>query len=282
VSNKYLDSWDAFEANQNGLGPQDSRDLPFNPREYDNTVPFTTKFERDAKKGKKGGNKFSKNYDYYYTSGPRCYSKHPPLKIPGTDKVIYGGSCSTPAVHDADVYIGFAGDMRFTERNWPWKKGSEVLFRIPDMCAPEKPEEFKKLVNWTIKQLEAGLKVHCGCMGGHGRTGMFMSAIVAQMGGVKDATEYVRKNYCSKAVESNSQVEFLHKEYGITKHLGYKTMKEYTSQFKGSTSLTVTGGTRASGIAPPGDKGGGVVSSYGPMPAKTCIWNAIPIHTLPL
>lgn len=42
------------------------------------------------------------------------------------------------------------------------------------------------------------------------------------MMGEEDAITYVRKNYCQKAVESKSQVEFLHKHYGIKKVGGSK------------------------------------------------------------
>jgi protein-tyrosine phosphatase len=60
------------------------------------------------------------------------------------------------------------------------------------MSVPDKPDEFKKLVAWTRKQLEAGLKVHCGCMGGHGRTGTFLAALSSDFG-EKDAISHVRR-----------------------------------------------------------------------------------------
>ena len=151
-----------------------------------------------------------------YSIGKRCFHDHPGLKLPGTEFTIYGGSCSSPIIGDADVYIGFDHGMKFTARHWPWKKGAEVLFSVPDMGVPKQPDEFKKLVAWTKKQVEAGLKVHCGCVGGHGRTGMFMAALVSAFG-EPDAIAYVRKNYCDKAVESSAQIKFLCEEFGITK-----------------------------------------------------------------
>jgi hypothetical protein len=151
-----------------------------------------------------------------YVIGKRCFHDHPGLKMPGTEFTVYGGSCSCPSIGDADVYIGFDAGMKFTARHWPWKKGSEVLFSVPDMGTPKQPAEFKKLVGWAKKQVEAGLKVHCGCVGGHGRTGMFLAALVSEFG-EPDAISYVRKNYCTKAVESSSQVKFLGDEFGILK-----------------------------------------------------------------
>ncbi|MCL4743854.1 MAG: hypothetical protein KJZ83_00415 [Burkholderiaceae bacterium] len=180
------------------------------------------------------------DYDYgsssYKSTGSsyvRCYEKHPPLKLPGTDLVIYGGSCSSPVVLDADVYIGFDSGMRFSERSWPWKKGTEVFFKITDMRAPDKPEEFKKLIAWTRKQLESGMKVHCGCIGGHGRTGTFLAALVSEFG-EKDAISYVRQHYCQKAVESSEQVKFLMAHFGISS--SKPTKESYTSVTGGLSS----------------------------------------------
>lgn len=160
-------------------------------------------------------------YSSYGSGYKRCYESHPPLPLPGTDLVIYGGSCSNPVVNDADVYIGFDGSMRFTQRHWPWKKGSEIYFKIADMQAPDSVDEFRKLLAWTKKQLEAGLKVHCGCIGGHGRTGTFLSALVSEYG-EQDAISHVRQHYCHKAVESQVQTDFLKQHFGIMPVKGSK------------------------------------------------------------
>lgn len=144
----------------------------------------------------------------------KCYCTHPALKLPGLEAVIYGGSCIDPVVTDADVYIGFDGGMRRTSKAWPWTTGYEFLYKIEDMAAPKDAESFRKLVGWTIDQLKAGQKVHCGCIGGHGRTGTFLAALCAELG-EKDAITYVRDNYCHKAVESSTQVSFLAKNFGV-------------------------------------------------------------------
>ncbi len=154
-----------------------------------------------------------------------CYEGHKPMPLPGTSLVIHGGSCSSPTIKDADVYIHLQkGDL--DPRHWPWKKGVGIMFPITDMSIPAEPAEFRKMVAWTKKALEEGKKVHCGCIGGHGRTGMFFAALVSEFG-EKDAITYVRKNYCHKAVESSSQIKFLNKEYGITEVKGSKEGKSY-------------------------------------------------------
>lgn len=176
------------------------------------------------------------SYSSYGGGYKRCYESHPPLPLPGTELVIYGGSCSNPVVTDADVYIGFDGSMKMTQRSWPWKKGSEFLFKITDMQAPDNAEEFTKLVAWTKKQLEAGLKVHCGCIGGHGRTGTFLAALVSEFGEA-DAIAYVRENYCQKAVESTVQVDFLKKHFGIKPAKGTKSYGTSKSSKKQTLSV---------------------------------------------
>jgi hypothetical protein len=159
------------------------------------------------------------DYELLGTAGTvveSCYRSHKPLVLGDTGLSIHGGSCSSPVIKDADVYIGFDGIMTFTERSYPWNPGHEILFRIADRHAPANAAEFRKLVDWAAEQLHAGKKVHCGCIGGHGRTGTFFAALVSVMLGEKDAIAYVRERYCKKAIESEEQIRFLVKEFGIT------------------------------------------------------------------
>ena len=167
-----------------------------------------------------------------WTPSPRCYASHPPLPLGGGGLVIHGGSCLDPAVIDADVYIGFDRGMRLTSRQYPWTPGHELLFTINDMQAPAKPGHFKKLVHWTADRLTDGLKVHCGCIGGHGRTGTFFAALVRVMLDEPDAIAYVRQHYCKKAVESAAQVAFLAEHFGVE---GASPTKEHGSSGKRSS-----------------------------------------------
>jgi hypothetical protein len=198
------------------------------------------------------------SYSSYGSGYKRCYESHPALPLPGTELVIYGGSCSNPVVTDADVYIGFDHSIKLTQRSWPWKKGTEFLFKITDMQAPDNADEFRKLVLWTKKQLEEGKKVHAGCIGGHGRTGTFFAALVAEFG-EKDAINYVREHYCKKAVESSVQVEFLKKHFGITPAQGAKSYGVSKSSKK--TALSVVS-----------DKAPAKTKVYSPIAGMGSIW----------
>ena len=90
------------------------------------------------------------------------------------------------------------------------------------MSVPKSPKDFKALVAWTKTQLEEGKKVHCGCVGGHGRTGTFLAALCSEFG-AKDAVTYVRQNYCKNAVESSQQTQFLSEHFGVAPAKGAKT-----------------------------------------------------------
>jgi hypothetical protein len=146
----------------------------------------------------------------------RCFEDHKALKVGKYE--IYGGSCSRPIVKDADIYVGLDHSMSFSGSNYPWEDNHTVEFQylITDMAAPKDPASFKKLIHYLAAELTAGKKVHVGCIGGHGRTGTVLSALVKVMTGEADATTYVREHYCKKAVESKSQIAFLKKHFGIT------------------------------------------------------------------
>lgn len=208
----------------------------------------------DWMSGKQKGTKVTGGYQ-------RCYETHPPLKLPNSELVIYGGSCINPAVTDADVYIGFDCGMKIGRQAYPWIDGESFLFTITDMRAPSNPADFKALVDWTIAQLNAGRKVHAGCIGGHGRTGTFFAALVATMGET-DAITYVREHYCKKAVESTEQISFLHTHYGVKKVAGSKS-----GGYSGGSSKfqTVSGGKSNASI----DDG---PRSFAPLHTVTSIW----------
>lgn len=162
----------------------------------------------------------SKNLAQFRSKQPngRCYENHPALNIAG--HLIYGGSCGYPMVTNADVYVAFDYPPKwFDKAVFPWSEQAGpvcVPFKIMDMHAPDDPVEFKKMIDWLAVQLTAQKIVHMGCIGGHGRTGLVLAALVAKMmPDEPDAIGYVRKNYCQKAVESMSQVKFLQEHFGV-------------------------------------------------------------------
>ena len=206
----------------------------------------------------------------------KCAHSHPALKfkVEGKEYKIYGGACASPIVKDADVYIGLDRFEMGGSNQWPWekskiKKAIEFAFHITDMAAPSNATDFKNMIDWVCNQLHEGKKVHVGCMGGHGRTGTVLVAVYAQMTGDKDAIQYVRQHYCTKAVESKEQVNFLMKHYGISKAAGAK-------EFGGTKFLPSTTGKVIDSPKPAVQQWSFTNSkrTIAPMPSKRFLWNA--------
>lgn len=149
-----------------------------------------------------------------------CTYHHPalPIVVNNHSYFLYGSSCITPTIQDADIYISL--DKQTPGFDWeaPWyrNKQEHVRFFIRDRGLPEDEEEFDLCVNYIIKNLYQNKKIHIGCIGGHGRTGILMSAVVQKMMQLQySAIDYVRKNYCAKAVETLNQILFLESYYNI-------------------------------------------------------------------
>lgn len=213
--------------------------------------------------------KKDKNYKVYETNKPyvKCAHTHPPLPL-GDGLKIYGGACSDPIVPNMDVSVGL--DRGFYPqgigRNMaPWDGKIETLFEIPDMGVPSSIEKFRKLIDFLEESVRAGKVVHVGCIGGHGRTGMVFAALVKQMlPDEEDSIGYVRANYCTKAVESAQQVDWLHKHFDIKKVKGAKEGQSYQSSYGGKYSTT---GYTTYGAPKKADPG-----TVTPMPGPDSIW----------
>lgn len=170
-----------------------------------------------------------------------CYTTHPVLKIgKGT---VYGGSCSSPTTDKADIYIGLDTFMKRQKHHYPWNKKSsggpiEVLFKIDDQYAPSDEENFISMIDWLAARLEEGKTIHIGCMGGHGRTGMVLAALVKVVLGEEDAITWVRTHYCKKAVETQVQIKFLNTYFGIKEVEGSKPKESFNPGKKKAKSGT--------------------------------------------
>lgn len=223
---------------------------------------FSTSWSTDH--NKKFSSYLDKGSDH--KSYKSCYESHKPLEVCGFK--VYGGSCSSPVVKDAEVYIGFDHSIGLISV-MPWeRKVDQILFLVQDMRAPSNPEKFKKLVEWSAEQVASGKKLHAGCIGGHGRTGTFLAALVTVMSGEKDSISYVRNNYCKKAVESQEQVKFLVDHFGVTLAASTKSLHVYSDGFVGNTWSKKVLQKSTSGE-----------ESYSPVTSSKCIWRA---NRLPL
>jgi hypothetical protein len=155
----------------------------------------------------------------------KCAHKHPPLKFVVGDHeyTVYGGACGDPIHTGLDIYVALDHGTANDPRAYPWHGSRQfIYFPISDMSVPKDAIEFKLMVEWLADQITAGKSVHIGCLGGHGRTGMVLAALVRMMAGEEDAITYVRDHYCQKAVETSEQAKWLNKNFGIKVVNGYK------------------------------------------------------------
>ena len=52
----------------------------------------------------------------------RCYESHKPLAV-GDGLLVWGGSCSSPIVADADIYVGLDMSHKKSAKAYPWEAG---------------------------------------------------------------------------------------------------------------------------------------------------------------
>lgn len=202
----------------------------------------------------------------------RCYETHKPLPL-SDGLMIWGGSCSYPVIEDADIYVGFDLGIKKSPKAYPWEQGESFLYYIQDMDVPKDVPSFLKLVDWIIVQLIAQKKVHLGCIGGHGRTGLVLSAIVAKMMGKKDAIQYVRDNYCHKAVETRQQVQFLVEHFGVD---SVKGSKEYEKKVVDHRVTSTKSAGKTAEVVPIAQRKGHSGESFKVTPTKNpvSIWGS--------
>lgn len=87
-------------------------------------------------------------------------------------------------------------------------RAHDVHVPIHDFDVPKNDAKVRDAVAQTLIAALTGRDVYVGCMGGWGRTGLFL-ALVAKAAGVDDPIEYVRQNYTSRAIETKAQEEYV-------------------------------------------------------------------------
>lgn len=147
--------------------------------------------------------------------GPRCHDSHPALKVGGG--TLLGGNCRDHKRHEhVDLYVALDPSQQHPyfepDRDF-WDIPVSVYYPIQNMKVPTNVEKFAALIGLIRKVLSGGGTVHVGCIGGHGRTGLVLAAVVACEGITDDPIAWVREHYCKKAVESREQEGFLAVNY---------------------------------------------------------------------
>jgi len=80
-------------------------------------------------------------------------------------------------------------------------------------------------IEWTLPYLHnKNSIIEIACMGGHGRTGTFVAALMIREGwAVADTMAYIRGGYCTKAIESPAQEDLLTAYSNLLTGVTYET-----------------------------------------------------------
>ena len=84
---------------------------------------------------------------------------------------------------------------------------AEINVPTRDYSVPSKADLDAGLIA-AINCMTKGQTLYVGCMGGMGRTGLFL-AVLAKAFGVKKPVEFIRANYYAHAVETKEQYQYV-------------------------------------------------------------------------
>jgi hypothetical protein len=97
----------------------------------------------------------------------------------------------------------------YLDERWrpPWP--CQVL-AWPDFGLPNDTALVEDALRAVLRHASADEAVEIGCLGGHGRTGTALACLVILTGTSSGtATDWVRRNYCPRAIETVEQEEFI-------------------------------------------------------------------------
>lgn len=97
----------------------------------------------------------------------------------------------------------------YLDEKWapPW---DHVKVAWPDFGVPSDLEALRDQLSTVLARVKAGDLVEVGCLGAHGRTGTALACLAILDGCDPDsAVEWVKANYCEKAVETPEQAAFV-------------------------------------------------------------------------
>ena len=83
----------------------------------------------------------------------------------------------------------------------------DINIPTPDFQVPPLDKLDDGLIE-AVNAIVKGHPIYVGCMGGRGRTGLFL-AILAKAWGIDQPVEYVREHYYEHAVETTEQYQFV-------------------------------------------------------------------------
>lgn len=178
---------------------------------------YVSRIKGDKKKAKP----VAKTY-----KAPQCHYGNVHVFNIGNVRVHGGGTNRGVNEYDADIMMptlnGYNNDIDDALRQmFPrYTALQEDIVVLPiitqDYKAPTlKKEEWQAIVD-DLMDIEEEKDLIVFCIGGHGRTGTVLSVLYGLVHPDKgDPVKVIREKYCKKAVESNSQLDYIEKITGI-------------------------------------------------------------------
>jgi len=84
----------------------------------------------------------------------------------------------------------------------------DIHLPIEDFSVPHYETQVLEVLKKTLRAGLAGKQIYIGCMGGWGRTGLFM-ALLAKAAGISDPVAFIREHYTPHAVETKKQQDYV-------------------------------------------------------------------------
>ena len=104
-------------------------------------------------------------------------------------------------------YVERPGSMRGIKLAREINRPHDLSIPIKDFSVPT-TDDLDRGLTEAVRLILSGQPVYAGCMGGRGRTGLFL-AVLAKAFGIRGPVEYVRENYSHHAVETREQYDFV-------------------------------------------------------------------------
>ena len=136
---------------------------------------------------------------------PERHVHRDPVAFPG-GAVVTAVTFLGAKAYERDVAPRFG---LYLDERWepPW---DHAKVDWPDFGLPADAAALRVALQDLLDRAKGDAPVEVGCLGGHGRTGTAL-ACLAVLAGIPaaDAVEWVRSNYCPRAVETDDQEAFV-------------------------------------------------------------------------
>jgi hypothetical protein len=134
----------------------------------------------------------------------RHVHRSPVTFVDGTTVTGVSFAAQNPYHRETAPSFGLYLDERWAP---PWP---HTHVEWPDFGVPADLDSFCAALADALERARRGEIVELGCLGGHGRTGTALACLAILSGTPpNEAVEWVRANYCEKAVETDEQLRLV-------------------------------------------------------------------------